>query len=50
MRAQFVLSEIGIGLRRNLTMTIAVVVTVVVFFVFTRALGLKLPAGPLLGG
>jgi cell division transport system permease protein len=27
MRAQFVLSEIGIGLRRNLTMTIAVVVT-----------------------
>ncbi|RKE19306.1 permease-like cell division protein FtsX [Streptomyces sp. TLI_171] len=28
MRAQFVLSEIGIGLRRNLTMTIAVVVSV----------------------
>jgi cell division transport system permease protein len=27
MRAQFVLSEIGIGLRRNLTMTIAVIVT-----------------------
>ncbi len=27
MRASFVLSEIGIGLRRNLTMTIAVVVT-----------------------
>lgn len=27
MRAQFVLSEIGIGLRRNLTMTIAVVLT-----------------------
>ena len=27
MRAQFVLSEIGIGLRRNLTMTVAVVVT-----------------------
>jgi len=27
VRAQFVLSEIGIGLRRNLTMTIAVVVT-----------------------
>lgn len=30
MRAQFVLSEIGIGLRRNLTMTIAVVVTVMI--------------------
>ncbi|MCF2532271.1 permease-like cell division protein FtsX [Yinghuangia soli] len=28
MRAQFVLKEIGIGLRRNLTMTIAVVVSV----------------------
>ncbi|WP_406194380.1 permease-like cell division protein FtsX [Kitasatospora sp. NBC_01560] len=28
MRAQFVLSEIGIGLRRNLTMTIAVVISV----------------------
>ena len=28
MRAQFVLTEIGIGLRRNLTMTIAVIVTV----------------------
>ena len=27
MRAQFVLSEIGIGLRRNLTMTIAVILT-----------------------
>jgi cell division transport system permease protein len=30
MRAQFILSEIGIGLRRNLTMTIAVVVTVAI--------------------
>lgn len=30
MRAQFVAKEIGIGLRRNLTMTIAVVVTVAV--------------------
>jgi len=30
MRAQFVLSEIGIGLRRNLTMTIAVVVSAAV--------------------
>ncbi|MCA1823802.1 MAG: permease-like cell division protein FtsX [Frankia sp.] len=30
MRAQFVLSEIGIGLRRNLTMTIAVIVTVAI--------------------
>ncbi len=30
MRAQFILSEIGIGLRRNLTMTIAVIVTVAI--------------------
>ncbi len=30
MRAQFVLSEIGTGLRRNLTMTMAVVVTVAI--------------------
>ncbi len=30
MRARFILSEIGIGLRRNLTMTIAVVVTVAI--------------------
>ncbi|MCW2598957.1 MAG: Cell division protein FtsX [Frankiales bacterium] len=30
MRAQFILSEIGIGLRRNLTMTIAVVLTVMI--------------------
>lgn len=30
MRAQFILSEIGIGLRRNLTMTIAVIVTTTV--------------------
>lgn len=30
MRAQFVLKEIGVGLRRNLTMTIAVIVTVAV--------------------
>ncbi len=30
MRAQFVLSEIGTGLRRNLTMTVAVVVTVAI--------------------
>ena len=30
MRAQFVFSEIGIGLRRNLTMTIAVVLTVAI--------------------
>ncbi len=30
MRASFVLSEIGIGLRRNLTMTIAVIVTVAI--------------------
>jgi cell division transport system permease protein len=30
VRAQFIFSEIGIGLRRNLTMTIAVVVTVMI--------------------
>jgi cell division transport system permease protein len=30
MRAQFILSEIGIGLRRNLTMTIAVIVTITI--------------------
>ena len=30
MRAQFILSEIGIGLRRNLTMTVAVIVTTTV--------------------
>ena len=28
MRAQFVMSEIGVGLRRNLTMTFAVIVSV----------------------
>jgi cell division transport system permease protein len=28
MRAQFVLSEVGIGLRRNLSMTVAVIITV----------------------
>ncbi len=30
MRAQFVMSEVGIGLRRNLTMTVAVIVTVAI--------------------
>jgi cell division transport system permease protein len=30
VRAQFIFSEIGIGLRRNLTMTIAVIVTVMI--------------------
>ncbi|MEG3630098.1 permease-like cell division protein FtsX [Streptomyces poriticola] len=40
MRAQFVLSEIGIGLRRNLTMTFAVIVSV--------ALSLALFGGSLL--
>ena len=39
MRAQFIASEIGIGLRRNLTMTIAVVMTVTVSLLF---LGLAL--------
>ncbi len=41
MRAQFVLSEIGVGLRRNLTMTFAVVVSV--------ALSLALAGGAWLG-
>ncbi len=41
MRAQFVLSEIGVGLRRNLTMTFAVVVSV--------ALSLALAGGSWLG-
>jgi len=30
MRAKFVLSEVGIGLRRNLTMTFAVMITVAI--------------------
>ena len=30
MRAGFILSEVGIGLRRNLTMTFAVVITVAI--------------------
>jgi cell division transport system permease protein len=34
MRASFILSEIGIGLRRNLTMTIAVIVTTAVSLSF----------------
>lgn len=37
MRAQFVLSEIGIGLRRNLTMTIAVVLTTAISLVLLGA-------------
>jgi cell division transport system permease protein len=41
MRAQFVLSEIGVGLRRNLTMTFAVIVSV--------ALSLALAGGSWLG-
>jgi cell division transport system permease protein len=40
MRAQFVLSEIGVGLRRNLTMTFAVIISV--------ALSLALTGGALL--
>ncbi|MDB1089478.1 permease-like cell division protein FtsX [Streptomyces sp. ACA25] len=40
MRAQFVLSEIGVGLRRNVTMTLAVIVSV--------ALSLSLLGGSLL--
>jgi cell division transport system permease protein len=34
MRASFILSEIGIGLRRNLTMTVAVIVTTAVSLTF----------------
>jgi cell division transport system permease protein len=34
MRASFILSEIGIGLRRNLTMTVAVIVTTAVSLAF----------------
>lgn len=34
MRAQFIVSEIGLGLRRNLTMTISVIVTVTVSMFF----------------
>jgi cell division transport system permease protein len=34
MRATFILSEIGIGLRRNLTMTVAVIVTTAVSLAF----------------
>lgn len=34
MRATFILSEIGIGLRRNLTMTIAVIVTTAISLAF----------------
>ena len=33
MRARFLLSEVGIGLRRNMTMTFAVIVTTAIFFV-----------------
>lgn len=40
MRAQFVMSEIGVGLRRNLTMTFAVIISV--------ALSLALFGGSLL--
>ena len=32
MRAQFILSEIGIGLRRNVTLTLAVILTVAISF------------------
>ncbi|MBB1254296.1 permease-like cell division protein FtsX [Streptomyces alkaliterrae] len=42
MRAQFVFSEIGVGLRRNLTMTFAVIVSV--------AISLALLGGALLAG
>ena len=30
MRAGFVMSEVGIGLRRNLTMTFAVIITIAI--------------------
>ena len=46
----FVLVARGFGSKKPVRdAIIAVVVTVVVYFVFTRALGLKLPATPLLG-
>src|SRR5262245_24273965 len=37
MRASFILNEIGIGLRRNLTMTIAVIITTGVSLAFFGA-------------
>ena len=37
MRATFILSEIGIGLRRNLTMTIAMIITTGVSLAFLGA-------------
>ena len=40
MRAQFILSEIGIGLRRNLSMTIAVILVTFISLTFVGAAGL----------
>ena len=40
MRAQFVLSEIGVGLRRNLTMTISVILVTFVSLTFVGVAGL----------
>ncbi len=40
MRLQFILSEIGIGLRRNLSMTISVVLVTFVSLAFVGAAGL----------
>lgn len=40
MRAQFILSEIGIGLRRNLSMTISVILVTFISLTFVGAAGL----------
>ena len=45
MRASFILSEIGIGLRRNLTMTVAVIVTTAVSLAFFGVRPAVQPAG-----
>ena len=40
MRLQFILSEIGIGLRRNLSMTVAVILVTFISLTFVGAAGL----------
>ncbi|NTW39878.1 MAG: ABC transporter permease, partial [Cellulomonadaceae bacterium] len=40
MRLQFILSEIGLGLRRNLSMTISVILVTFVSLTFVGAAGL----------
>ena len=46
MRATFVASEVGSGLRRNLTMTIAVIITAFTVLLFVFGLGLPLSVWP----